>query len=143
MSRLTHPSLLALAVCPVMLFQISCGYDESPVIPPEPLVPCSYADTSGTNQSSIDELPILTRAWPPPEYPEIAREQGATGLVLLSITVGRSGHACNVRVRHSSTIPELGEAAIEAVLQWEFKPAMTDGTPVPARIQLPIRFGSG
>ena len=117
---------------------IGCGNDDDPTSTAEPLVPCSYADTVGTN-FAVDEPAEVTRTVPA-VYPDIAREQGAEGTVYTELTVGRSGFGCNAVVSSSNTTAELEQAALDAVVQWEFKPATRNGTSAPTRLLIPFRF---
>lgn len=117
---------------------IGCGNDDDPTSTAEPLVPCSYADTVGINLP-VDEPAEVIRAVPA-VYPDIAREQRAEGTVITVLTVGRSGFVCSAVVSSSNTTEELQQAALDAVVQWEFKPATRNGTSAPMRLFIPFRF---
>ena len=76
-----------------------------------------------------------------PEFSEEARKAKFQGTVILSIEVDQSGHTRTLEVVSS---PGLGldRKAIEAVLQWRFRPALRDGKPVTtsARVELNFRL---
>jgi len=55
-------------------------------------------------------------------YPENSQ---AEGTVVLSVTISKAGHAGNIQVVHGA--PALNQAAMDAVKQWGFQPAMLDG----------------
>jgi periplasmic protein TonB len=74
-----------------------------------------------------------------PEFSEEARKAKHQGMVLLSIQVDESGGVRNVRVLQSLGLG-LDEKAIEAVLHWRFKPALSDGKPVPAEATVQVNF---
>jgi protein TonB len=76
----------------------------------------------------------------PPAYPEIARRRGQQGLVLLRVNVSAVGMAVAVAVAESSGYPSLDSAALSAVQQWQFVPALRGGVPVAAVAEVPIRF---
>jgi protein TonB len=67
----------------------------------------------------------------PPIYPIEAQLHGQHGSVTLLIHVGENGVATGVDVQHSSGVDMLDQAAIAAVRNWRFRPALQDGHPVP------------
>ncbi len=73
-------------------------------------------------------------------YPEIAREAGIEGTVTIEALIGRRGLVEDARV--ISGIPNTGldQAALDAILQTTFSPALQMGKPVPVRIAIPIKF---
>lgn len=85
----------------------------------------------------VEELPeAITKV--SPVYPDIAREAGVDGVVLVQALVGKDGHVKDVRVvKH---IPMLDESAITAVKQWVFKPALSNNKPVAVWVAVPVRF---
>jgi protein TonB len=75
-----------------------------------------------------------------PEYPELARQAHAEGLVIVQVTIDETGRVINASVIKSDTIQSLEEAAIKAAYKCLFKPAKQRDVPVKARITLPFRF---
>ena len=75
-----------------------------------------------------------------PEYPELARQAHAAGLVIVQVTIDETGRVVNAVVIKSDTIQSLEEAAIKASYKCLFKPAKQRDVPVKARITLPFRF---
>jgi TonB family protein len=73
-----------------------------------------------------------------PIYPAAAREAKIAGTVILEAQVATDGRVSEVRVVRS--IPELDDAAIEAVKQWEYTPRRIDGVPTPVTMTLTIQF---
>ena len=71
-------------------------------------------------------------------YPDIARQAGVEGTVVVQALVGTDGRVRDTRVVRS--IPLLNGAALEAVRQWRFKPASTGGRPVAAWVSVPMSF---
>jgi protein TonB len=72
------------------------------------------------------------------EYPDIARQAGVEGTVVVQALVGVDGRVRETRIVRS--IPLLNGAAQEAVRQWRFKPAATGGGPVATWVSIPISF---
>ncbi len=77
-----------------------------------------------------------------PEYPTFARRSGIQGTVVLEVEVLRDGSVGAVEVARSLMAGPggLDEAAIRAVRQWEFTPAMSGGQPVAVWARIPIDF---
>ena len=74
----------------------------------------------------------------PPIYPIEAQLHGQHGSVTLVIHVGENGVATGVDVQHSSGVDMLDQAAIAAVRNWRFRPAMQNGHAVP--FDYPFKF---
>jgi protein TonB len=73
-----------------------------------------------------------------PVYPDIAREAGVDGTVMVQALVGKDGKVHDVRVAKS--IPMLDAAAVAAVRQWVFKPALSNNKPVAVWVAVPVKF---
>lgn len=87
----------------------------------------------------IDKPPIVTHQ-PDPAYPKDARKVKDQESVALGVVVGTDGFAHDVHVVRSLG-PGFDEEAIKAVKQWVFKPATSEGKPVPASISIEVVFG--
>jgi TonB family protein len=72
-------------------------------------------------------------------YPKAARRQGIEGRLELEFTVDREGKVHAIEVA-KSLHPLCDSAAVDALRSVEFRPAMHQGTPIPVRMKLPIRF---
>ncbi len=75
-----------------------------------------------------------------PQYPRACRRRGEEGLVALDIEVDVWGKAVKVSVALSSGFPQLDAAAVAAVRNAGFTPAVAGGKKVPGRIRLPFSF---
>lgn len=73
-----------------------------------------------------------------PLYPDIAREAGVEGTVLVRVLVGDDGFVKDMFVIQS--IPMLDEAAAEAAWTAVFKPALQKDRPVAVWMVIPINF---
>ena len=62
-----------------------------------------------------------------PIYPEIARQSKVEGVVILEATTDIYGRVQETKILRS--IPELDQAAIDAVMQWVYEPFLIDGKP--------------
>jgi TonB family protein len=75
-----------------------------------------------------------------PVYPPIAAAYGLRGTVTLYATVDERGRVVQARIVRS--IPVFDQSVLHAVRQWEFQPAVVEGTPVNAVIAVTARFGA-
>ena len=74
-----------------------------------------------------------------PEYSEEARKARHQGTVILAIDVDETGHATNIRVMHGLGLG-LDEKAIQAVMRWKFRPALSGDRPVTAPATVEVSF---
>ncbi|MCC6650059.1 MAG: energy transducer TonB [Candidatus Eisenbacteria bacterium] len=85
----------------------------------------------------VDSLPVpLTRVQP--EYPAEARKAGTQGTVLVQALVGRDGQVKDMRL--VTRVEGLDAAALMAVRQWKFRPAIFGGKPVAVWVAVPVKF---
>jgi len=73
-----------------------------------------------------------------PAYPAIAQSAGVQGVVILEALIGTDGKISKARVLRS--VPLLDQAAIDAVMQWEFTPTLLNGQPVPVLMTMTVQF---
>ena len=74
-------------------------------------------------------------------YPRRARAEGITGLVVVRLIIGVDGNVERENTRVLRSVPELDEAAVTAVNQWRFTPALgRQGRPVRVIVEIPIQF---
>ncbi|HEX5747248.1 MAG TPA: TonB family protein [Archangium sp.] len=76
-----------------------------------------------------------------PRYPRRAKADGIQGLVLVRIIIGTDGRVEPEHTRVIRSVPELDAAAISAVSQWRFSPALGhQGRPVRVIVEIPVQF---
>lgn len=75
-----------------------------------------------------------------PSYPPAALRARAEGSVLLRAQVDAQGRATDVEVVQSSRSRELDRAALEAVREARFSPALRDGKPIASTVNVPVDF---
>ncbi len=71
-------------------------------------------------------------------YPVIAHQARVQGTVILEYTIGADGRVGDVKVVRG--VPLLDQAAVEAVRQWVYEPAVSGGVAVPATMAVTINF---
>ena len=113
--------------------------DGAPPRPPSALAGPGRADGAPDPNAfvAVDDPaePIYTVKAP---YPELARQAGVEGTVVVQALVGTDGRVRETRVVKS--IPMLNGAAQEAVRQWRFRPAAEAGAPVATWVSIPMAF---
>jgi TonB family protein len=95
------------------------------------------------SQATSDQIPgratsnyLLRRVVP--NYPEQAEKQRVQGPVVLNVLVAKDGSVQDVHV--TSGNPELVQAAVEAVKQWQFQPQRVKNNPVEFETQITVNF---
>jgi protein TonB len=89
------------------------------------------------DEHEVDEAPVAVTIVEP-RYPEIAREAGVEGTVLVRALVSPSGRIERIEIVRSS--PMFDDSAREALARWVFKPAWHQGRPVRVWVAIPVRF---
>jgi TonB family protein len=82
----------------------------------------------------------LYRENPSPGYPEMARQQGYEGVVLVQAEILADGRVGRAVISKSSGYAILDQTAIKAVMAWKFEPAKKSGIPYKTWAELPIKF---
>jgi TonB family protein len=75
-------------------------------------------------------------------YPAELRSQGIGGTTILWVLLDADGAVENVLIQGSSGYDSLDEAAVAAMREATFSPAMFEETPVPVWIQIPVTFAT-
>jgi protein TonB len=119
----------------------SSAVAPAPVAPAAPSTPAAAAPTGVNNANAkaggqIQQAVLVYRK--EAEYPKIAKQTGAKGVVTLNATITKDGTVKNVKV--VSGHPMLVNAAAEAVRQWRYKPTLLNGQPVETDTQILVNF---
>lgn len=105
--------------------------NERPLVSPSGKAPIRVADTPGV------QPPTPTRKVDP-QHPLVAMQARVSGTVVLEVLVDERGNVADARVDRS--IPLLDQAALDAVKQWQFRPALLKGEAVPVIVQIEMTF---
>jgi TonB family protein len=73
-----------------------------------------------------------------PMYPAVAQAARVQGVVILEARIEADGTVSDARVLRS--IPLLDQAAIDAVMQWRYRPTLLNGRPVPVIMTTTVNF---
>ena len=104
--------------------------DNQPAPPP----PVFGSSESSTGPSREAKQISLTR----PAYPEIAKTARVEGTVVVSAEVDAKGKVTDAKA--VSGPMQLRQAALDAVRQWKYEPALANGRPVATRVTVNIAF---
>jgi TonB family protein len=96
-------------------------------------------DPNAENYRPMNREPRLISG-APPEYPKDFAGSGITAEIMVSMMVDRVGHVSHVRIEDSPD-EEFTDAALDALSQWEFLPAIKRGktTNTPMRLTMLVR----
>lgn len=115
---------------------------STPVAPPQPPAPAAKpAPPVGpiAVSSGVQAAKIIKRVVP--VYPPLARTAGISGVVRLQAIIAADGSIAELNV--ISGHPMLIAAAVNAVKQWQYRPTVLSGKPVPVNTQIDVNFTLG
>nr|WP_236673268.1 TonB family protein [Comamonas sp. JC664] len=76
-----------------------------------------------------------------PEYPRLAKQRNIEGVVVVRVIVGTDGRVEPEHTKVLRSVPALDAAAIAAVNQWRFTPALgRSGQLARVIIDVPVNF---
>lgn len=150
LSHVKTPVMISLLAVCLLLTTYGCTKQSSkPLAESNSIeVPDSVSDASAdtTFQGGLSFTKYDTPPTPiqntMPAYPDKYRSSGIQGVVVLDVAVNADGTVGPVAVKKSllSGAGGLDEAAVTAVKNWLFKPALQDNKPVAANVNIPIPF---
>ncbi|MEL1264296.1 energy transducer TonB [Pseudoxanthomonas putridarboris] len=148
--------LLAFAVTTAALVWMSQNRQAEPLRPasalPAPTAPAEEAlrerstaaapapKAKATTRAAINREPRPLAGNAEPKYPAAALRAGVGGTVVVHAEVDANGVPVEVRVAKRSGERELDRAALSAVRQWRFEPAMRNGKTVASAVRVPVDF---
>jgi len=124
------------ALAPITMSDLGEGMGDSIV------VGTKYVPPSPTEGGQVvDEMPVRLTI-DPPRYPELARQAGVEGTVLVKALVGRDGKVKKAVVESGG--PEmLRIPALDCARSAIFRPALQQNQPVEVWVRIPITFSLG
>ena len=100
-------------------------------------ISCSFVALTIPVRAELDP-PVPVRTFPP-DFPEDMRRANVSGVVTIDCLVDPHGEVQDLKVLKSTNVAFV-KPALDALKKWRFKPAQRDGSAVPIRITIPIRF---
>ena len=97
-----------------------------PNAPPGP--PSARGRAVGMGSGGLSSPVIIRKIVP--EYPPEATRRGIQGTVYIEAVITEDGRVVEPRLIHGLPDDELNARAMEAILDWTFKPGLKDGEPV-------------
>ena len=106
-----------------------------------PITPPAGGEGTTSRFVIYEDPPVAVRRVPP-EYPDFARRNNIQGEVVLDVEILIDGSIGAIEVFKSLTSGPggLDEAAINAMRQWVFQPAQSQGNPVACWVKQTISF---
>jgi periplasmic protein TonB len=105
------------------------GVVVAPSAPPPPMTPMRLHAGIREPRKIADVAPV---------YPQLAQASHVEGIVIIEATIDVRGTVQAARVLRSVTL--LDQAALDAVRQWKFTPALLNGVPVPVIMTVTVNF---
>jgi len=105
------------------------GWRENTPPAPAPVAPVRLHSGIEAPQKIVNTAPV---------YPAIAMAAHLQGIVILETTIDETGRVVDVKVLRS--VPALDAAAVDAVRQWRYRPALLNGAPIPVIMTVTVRF---
>lgn len=117
------------AMIPTDMTMLGSGFDSLVVEEGDDPAPDEFV--------AVEQMPVLVTL-PAPYYPELARQAGIEGLVMVRALVNEEGKIDDAMALDGPEM--LVEPAIGAVKKAVFRPALQQHRPVAVWINIPIRF---
>ncbi|HSS98389.1 MAG TPA: TonB family protein, partial [Terriglobales bacterium] len=89
-------------------------------------------------QQSQGATPIVLERKVMPTYPQQAQTLRREGMVVIHATVSETGKVLQMKL--VSGDPLLGKAAMDAIRQWRYRPAVLNGVPTVSETDIPLNF---
>lgn len=115
--------------------------NPNPPAPPQTLPSAQQAPSpAAASGSKVAAAPLPGNR--PPQYPAASLRRGEGGTVRIRVDVTEQGEVGDAQVVESSGSRALDRAALSAVRNWRFKPAMRGGQPIADAVIVPIGFNA-
>lgn len=120
--------------------------EPAPAMPPAPVAapppapaPASAPVAAAPRSETKGATPLYTTC-DKPEYPLASKRMEEEGRVVLRLQISADGRVLESKIERSSGFVRLDEAARQALVLCRFRPATSDGQPIPSTVMLPYRF---
>ena len=133
---LTHGSRQAYAWLIFDVRQISMRYLVASLLL---LIIASGCSSPSTPPAAASSTPPTALYQPLPEYPLELRKAGVTGRAVVEFVVSEAGEVVEAHAV-TATHPLFAAAAVDAILRSKFTAPLKNGSPINARMQIPVDF---
>ena len=131
-----YPRRMSLSEKKKVVVEVRVDKLEAAVAPEEAFAPLSNVQP---RPACAEPTIAQVQHAPDPEYSTEARLKKIQGTVILGVTIGADGKVKSASVLRSLD-PSLDRQAANAVLGWQFRPAMCGNTPVPIENTIEVNF---
>lgn len=121
------------------------GVPPVPPVPPPPPPPPQPPAQGGGGGYRVDRIQVSGNVQAAmlirkvtPVYPSEAKLAGIQGKVTLSVVIGADGSVIEANLADGN--PTLGQAALDAVRQWLYRPTLLNGEPVAVATRVEVNF---
>ena len=90
--------------------------------------------------AKVDENPTPLKT-PEPKYPKSLSREGINGIVSVTCVIDETGKVTDAKATKTTHV-DFVKPALDAILNWKFKPATKDGKPVKVRVVIPFHFNN-
>jgi TonB family protein len=102
------------------------------------LLPSTAATPKLDFRISQGVTPLVLKKKVVPIYPKQALVSKVEGVVLMQASVNDKGRVEKIKLVSGPSL--LGKAAMDAVKQWQYEPALLNGKPVPTETEITLKF---
>lgn len=110
---------------------------DDPALTPDPETNNATTPAAVNTSAAVAQGFILTKT--APVYPDVAKQAGISGTVVLQALIGRDGEIHDLQVI-SAPSPSLAASAQAAVAQWRYRPYLLNGVPVEVITTISVIF---
>jgi periplasmic protein TonB len=135
-SRIAQQTSAAAAPEVAPSFTADSGSTSAPLSNLARPVSSAAPSAAAIEQSQLEPLQVIRTG--PLAYPAIARARGITGPAVVQVTVGKDGKPHNPKF--ISGQPIFRDAAFQAVMGYQFKPAKLNGQPIEQSTTIRLNF---
>lgn len=114
--------------------------DGSEIDAAKPVAEPAAAEPSPQRAARISREPRPLASNSVPEYPPAALRSGIGGTVVVRAKIDASGKPAEVSIAKRSGNRDLDRAAVRAVRQWRFQPAIRNGKATASVVRIPVDF---
>jgi TonB family protein len=144
---------------PILLLVLQTNPVTDPSATPAPTASTqTVPQPQNAQESSVLPVPRAGNSVLPPKllssvdpiFPKKARKHRFSGVATIGLIIDTQGHPTDVHVvksiadtlnkKQRDTAPSLDQAAMDAVAQYRFAPAIEDGKPIPVKMNVQVNF---
>ena len=116
-------------------------------VPPMPGTPVNAASSAAQDAGKpirIDGKVLAANALTktPPVYPQSAKDAHISGVVIVHVIVNEAGKVQDAQIT-SAPAPALAESAMQAVMQWTYRPYLLNGKPTAVESTVTVNYSFG